>query len=100
MNTKGQIQTACLGRNKSERRPMILIEAEAEGQPISVFLQNAETIHLTDPQGRSRLEREPEARGQDPRLYQEKRPSFRREGRRQLDRTSRTLKEIPRTDVP
>ena len=52
VNNEGRTQTAYLGRNKIERRPMMLIEAEAEGQPISLVLQNAETIRLMDPQGK------------------------------------------------
>jgi 3-dehydroquinate synthase II len=53
VDNKGRTQTAYLGRNKIERRPMMLIEAEAEGQPVSLVLQNAETIRLMDPQGRA-----------------------------------------------
>jgi len=47
----GKSQTAYLGRNKIEKRPMILIEAEAEGEPISLVMQNAETIRLVSPKG-------------------------------------------------
>ena len=47
----GKTQTAYLGRNKIERRPMMLVEAEAEGQTISLVLQNAETIRLVNPEG-------------------------------------------------
>ncbi|HON93922.1 MAG TPA: 3-dehydroquinate synthase II [Sedimentisphaerales bacterium] len=50
---QGRTQVAYLGRNKIERRPMMLIEAEAQGQPISLVLQNAETIRLVDPQGKA-----------------------------------------------
>ena len=46
VDVQGKSQTAYLGRNKIEKRPMILIEAEAEGQPISLVMQNAETIRL------------------------------------------------------
>lgn len=53
VNNEGRTQIAYLGRNKIERRPMLLIEAEAEGQPISLVLQNAETIRLMDPQGKA-----------------------------------------------
>jgi 3-dehydroquinate synthase II len=53
VDNEGRTQTAYLGRNKIERRPMLLIEAEAEGQPISLVLQNAETIRLMDPQGKA-----------------------------------------------
>lgn len=51
----GQTGLATLGRVKIEVRPMLLIEAEANGPdgPVrgSVFLQNAETIRLTAPGG-------------------------------------------------
>jgi 3-dehydroquinate synthase II len=53
VDTEGRTQTAYLGRNKIERRPMTLIEAEAEGQPVTLVLQNAETIRLVDPQGKA-----------------------------------------------
>jgi 3-dehydroquinate synthase II len=53
VDREGRTQTAYLGRNKIERRPMILVEAEADGQPISLVLQNAETIRLMDPQGKA-----------------------------------------------
>jgi 3-dehydroquinate synthase II len=50
---QGNSQTAYLGRNKIEKRPMMLIEAEAEGGPISLVLQNAETIRLVSPDGQA-----------------------------------------------
>jgi len=50
---EGRSQIAYLGRNKIERRPMMLIEAEADGRPVSLVLQNAETIRLVDPQGKA-----------------------------------------------
>jgi 3-dehydroquinate synthase II len=50
---QGKSQTAYLGRNKIEKRPMILIEAEAEGMPISLVMQNAETIRLVSPDGKA-----------------------------------------------
>ncbi|UCG57415.1 MAG: 3-dehydroquinate synthase II [Phycisphaerales bacterium] len=53
VNSEGKTQTAYLGRNKIEKRPMMLIEAEAEGQPVSLVLQNAETIRLVDPEGKA-----------------------------------------------
>ena len=53
VNWEGRTQTAYLGRNKIERRPMMLIEAEAEGRPVSLVLQNAETIRLVDPEGKA-----------------------------------------------
>jgi len=50
---KGKSQVAYLGRNKIEKRPMMLIEAEAEGMPISLVMQNAETIRLVSPDGKA-----------------------------------------------
>jgi len=47
----GATQVAYLGRSKVERRPMLLVEAEAEGRTLSLVLQNAETIRLTRPDG-------------------------------------------------
>ncbi|MBW8041834.1 MAG: 3-dehydroquinate synthase II [Planctomycetes bacterium] len=48
---QGSSETAYLGRNKIEKRPMILVEAEAQGELISLVLQNAETIRLVSPRG-------------------------------------------------
>jgi len=48
---KGQAQPAVVGRVKIEKRPLILIEGEAEGEVFSIILQNAETIRLTTPDG-------------------------------------------------
>lgn len=49
---KGDTFIAVIGRVKIEVRPMLLIEAEtADGQKGAIFLQNAETIRLTSPQG-------------------------------------------------
>jgi len=53
VNSQGKTQTAYLGRNKIEKRPMILIEADAEGQPITLVMQNAETIRLVSPDGKA-----------------------------------------------
>jgi 3-dehydroquinate synthase II len=50
---KGKSQTAYLGRNKIEKRPMMLIEAQAQNQSISLVLQNAETIRLVSPDGKA-----------------------------------------------
>ncbi len=47
----GATEVAYLGRSKVERRPMLRVEAEAEGQKVSLVLQNAETIRLTRPGG-------------------------------------------------
>jgi len=50
---QGKSQIAYLGRNKIEKRPMMLIEAEAQGEPISLVMQNAETIRLVGPEGKA-----------------------------------------------
>ena len=50
---QGISQTAYLGRNKIEKRPMMLIEAQAEKHPVSLVLQNAETIRLVNPDGKA-----------------------------------------------
>lgn len=52
VNYRGQTQPAVVGRVKIERRPLLLVEAEAGGQAFSVILQNAETIRLTTPEGK------------------------------------------------
>ncbi|MBQ3892672.1 MAG: 3-dehydroquinate synthase II family protein [Mailhella sp.] len=48
---KGQGSLATAGRVKVEVRPMLLIEAECNGKTGTVFLQDAETIRLTSPEG-------------------------------------------------
>jgi 3-dehydroquinate synthase II len=50
---QGKTQTAYLGRSKIEKRPLMLIEANAEAHPISLVLQNAETIRLVSPDGKA-----------------------------------------------
>ena len=44
-------EVAYVGRSKVEKRPMMLVGAEYNGQKISLILQNAETIRLTSPDG-------------------------------------------------
>jgi 3-dehydroquinate synthase II len=51
VNYQGKSFRAIVGRSKVERRPLMLIEAEAEGKIVSTILQNAETIRLTQPDG-------------------------------------------------
>ena len=53
VDSQGKSQIAYLGRNKIEKRPMILLEAEAEGEPIGLVMQNAETIRLVEPDGKA-----------------------------------------------
>lgn len=48
---KGNAQPAHVGRSKVERRPLLLVKAEASGKEIALVLQNAETIRLTAPEG-------------------------------------------------
>ena len=52
-NFEGKSYPAVVGRAKVERRPLVLVEAEERGQPISVILQNAETIRLVQPGGKA-----------------------------------------------
>jgi 3-dehydroquinate synthase II len=52
VNFEGTSYPAVVGRAKIERRPLVLVEAEERGQPISVILQNAETIRLVQPNGK------------------------------------------------
>ena len=52
VNAKGETSLVTIGRVKVEVRPMLLVEAEAAGgKKGAIFLQNAETIRLTRPDG-------------------------------------------------
>lgn len=51
VNFEGKSYPVVVGRAKIERRPLVLVEAEEKGEDISVILQNAETIRLTQPDG-------------------------------------------------
>ena len=53
VNFEGTSYPAVVGRAKVERRPLVLVKAEENGQDISVILQNAETIRLTQPNGKA-----------------------------------------------
>jgi 3-dehydroquinate synthase II len=53
VNFEGKSYPAVVGRAKVEKRPLVLVEAEEKGQNISVILQNAETITLTQPDGKA-----------------------------------------------
>ena len=48
---KGRTEVGFVGRAKVEKRPMMLVEAAYEGKPLSLVMQNAETIRLTKPGG-------------------------------------------------
>jgi 3-dehydroquinate synthase II len=52
VNFEGKSYPAVVGRAKAEKRPLALVEAEQDGQTISAILQNAETIQLTQSDGR------------------------------------------------
>jgi 3-dehydroquinate synthase II len=51
VNFEGRTVPAIVGRVKVERRPLMLVAAEAAGQEITAILQNAETIRLVRPGG-------------------------------------------------
>ena len=53
VNFEGKSSPAVVGRAKIERRPLVMVEAEENGQAISIILQNAETIRLTQPCGKA-----------------------------------------------
>jgi 3-dehydroquinate synthase II len=50
---KGTAHTAIIGRTKIERRPLLLVEAEAGKAKVSLILQNAETIRLVGEEGKA-----------------------------------------------
>ena len=52
VNFEGKSCPAVVGRAKVEKRPLALVEAEERGQSLSVILQNAETIRLTQLDGK------------------------------------------------
>ncbi|MCP4113626.1 MAG: 3-dehydroquinate synthase II [Desulfobacteraceae bacterium] len=49
---KGNTTTGVVGRIKMEKRPMMLVTASCGESQLTTILQNAETIRLTDPQGK------------------------------------------------
>jgi 3-dehydroquinate synthase II len=51
VNAGGEAHKAVVGRVKIERRPLMLVEADAGGEKIKTFLQNAETIKLVSKDG-------------------------------------------------
>jgi len=50
---KGDTTTGIVGRLKIEKRPLMLVKAVAGGKEMTTIVQNAETIRLTDPQGKA-----------------------------------------------
>ena len=53
VNEEGATQVANVGRCKIEKRPLMLVIAEVDGKRITTILQNAETIRLVQPGGKS-----------------------------------------------
>ena len=51
VNHQGRTTPAVVGRVKVERRPLMLVAADAGGREIATILQNAETIRLTRASG-------------------------------------------------
>ncbi len=50
-NTKGGVRRATVGRSKIERRPMLVIKAEAGSEAGGIIAQDAETIRFVRPDG-------------------------------------------------
>jgi 3-dehydroquinate synthase II len=50
---KGTTTVGTVGRLKIEKRPLMLVKASVGGREVATILQNAETIRLTDPEGRA-----------------------------------------------
>jgi 3-dehydroquinate synthase II len=46
VNAEGKSEEATVGRVKIERRSMVLVEAEKDGETYSCLIQNAETVRL------------------------------------------------------
>jgi 3-dehydroquinate synthase II len=51
IDCRGRSEVGFVGRAKVEKRPMMLVEATYKGKPLSLVMQNAETIRLTKPGG-------------------------------------------------
>ncbi|KJR43938.1 3-dehydroquinate synthase [Candidatus Magnetoovum chiemensis] len=54
VNHKGETFTSVIGRIKQERRPMLKLEVKGIFKIFSVILQNAETIRIVTPDGKSK----------------------------------------------
>ena len=52
VNHRGEGREVVVGRVKIEKRPLLLIEAKAQGETFRTLLQNAETINLVTPEGK------------------------------------------------
>lgn len=51
VDRNGNLRSSIVGRVKIEKRPLLLVEAEENGEIIKTIVQNAETIHLVTPNG-------------------------------------------------
>lgn len=51
VDPSGKRREVIVGRIKMERRPLVMVEAETDGQEGTAMLQNAETIRLVRPDG-------------------------------------------------
>lgn len=52
VNNQGEARAGVIGRVKIERRPLLLVETEHEGEIYKTLLQNAETINLVGKNGK------------------------------------------------
>ncbi len=52
VSARGEARVGVIGRVKIERRPLLLVEAEREGEVYKTLLQNAETINLVTRDGK------------------------------------------------
>jgi len=52
VNARGEARVGIIGRVKIERRPLLLIVAELNGEVYKTLLQNAETVNLVDKEGK------------------------------------------------
>jgi len=53
VDSEGRARAVIVGRVKVERRPLLLLEAEADGRRHTTIVQNAETIRFVTPDGGS-----------------------------------------------
>ncbi len=51
LDSKGKARRATVGRSKIERRPMLMIKAESDGEVGGIIAQDAETIRFVRPNG-------------------------------------------------
>ena len=51
LDSKGKARRATVGRSKIERRPMLMIKAQSEGEIGGIIAQDAETIRFVRPNG-------------------------------------------------